>query len=286
MDADYTVIYKKYLNRNKKANSLNRSALFLFLLMILSLFSVPYLSLFFPISVSPYVGLILVIIFLSLSIWKLKKAQKIELNFREKMFLQIYEIYDKLDEYGRNPTNDDHILSEAIDLLKKFQNDLSMITLRTGFKTVDKLYETIGMLTNNLNENIKKWKKNDNTEEIGQFKTMIYNILVFIHDEDLDKLYNIVKGHYKSKKEESNLFLKRFLNLVSLQDLIKWFISFLLATGLIWGTSSVIGVSTFSIDVSSVAALIIAFCVLTGGIKKYVMDQIIKIIFSSESKKD
>ena len=76
MDADYTVIYKKYLNRNKKANSLNRSALFLFLLMILSLFSVPYLSLFFPISVSPYVGLILVIIFLSLSIWKLKKAQK------------------------------------------------------------------------------------------------------------------------------------------------------------------------------------------------------------------
>ena len=119
------------------------------------------------------------------------------------MFLQIYEIYDKLDEYGRNPTNDDHILSEAIDLLKKFQNDLSMITLRTGFKTVDKLYETIGMLTNNLNENIKKWKKNDNTEEIGQFKTMIYNILVFIHDEDLDKLYNIVKGHYKSKKRKA-----------------------------------------------------------------------------------
>lgn len=209
---------------------------------------------------------------------------KISVLPKEVLFYRLYNVFTGLKDL-KNDTANNQKLKRVTNSMYRTKSAISNFLNITflGFEYDRKIEEFLKILSKNLEkyqdelEN-KQLSQDLISKQIGIFEKLLINI----YKENFDEIVNILKPDYREEENRISIIFEKIISVISIKEILKYVISltFVVVLSTIMIVSLTIPIGQ---DLASIITLVVTGAALITGIKKYIIDNIEKILKREDS---
>ena len=214
--------------------------------------------------------------------------ENFKISLRDYLFIRFFGIYINLEKFIADRDKKDKQV--VIDSLDKLYNRLSNLKTENGFYKIKTGFDSdkFVIALKKLHESIPQYQKEINQlnqeKDIKKYLDLFRILAIYCDEGNMEELSEKINKEYKPKKNII-FFIFDKDTIISLKNPFKYILSFVIYTIFCF-----IIVNGFNIpignDLNSISATIISFFIISGGIKKFILDGLEELIVNPTIKND